>query len=235
MMPEPGYRAANQLRHRYSAYMKLISVNVGRPRLVISNGQPVSTGIYKTPIQGRVMVRTLNLDGDRQADLSVHGGLTKAVYAYPSEHYSFWREELPGTELPWGMFGENFTTAGLSESTLNIGDRFRIGSAEVTVTEPRMPCYKLGIKFGRTDIIKRFLASGRTGFYFSVQQEGEVGAGDQIQLITRDETNVTVADITRLYAKEKNDVEMLRRAIALETLPESWRDHFRKQLEKGTA
>jgi MOSC domain-containing protein YiiM len=211
--------------------MKVISVNVGRPRLVIRNEQPVSTGIYKTPVEGRIMLRTLNLDGDRQADLAVHGGSTKAAYAYPSEHYDYWRDELPGTELRWGMFGENFTTEGLTESTLNIGDRLRIGSAEVTVTEPRMPCYKLGIKFGRADIIKRFLASGRSGFYFSVQQEGEVGAGDQIELIARDENNVTVADITRLYARDKDDVEMLQRAIALEALPESWRDHFRKQLE----
>ncbi len=176
------------------------------------------------------MLRTLNLDGDRQADLSVHGGPTKAVYAYPSEHYDYWRQQLPGTELPWGMFGENFTTEGLNESTTNIGDRFRIGAAEVTVSEPRMPCYKLGIKFGRPDIIKRFLASGRTGFYFSVQQEAEVGAGDQIELIARDENNVTVADITRLYARGKGDIETLRRAIALEALPEKWRDHFRKQL-----
>jgi len=215
--------------------MRIISVNVGRPRLVISNGQPVSTGIYKTPVVGRVMLRTLNLDGDRQADLSVHGGLTKAVYAYPSEHYNYWREELPGTELPWGMFGENFTTQGLTEAKVNIGDRFRVGSAEVTVTEPRMPCYKLGIKFGRTDIIRRFLASGRTGFYFAVQKEGEVGAGDQIELIMRDQNDVTVADMTRLYAKEKHDVAMLHRAIALEALPESWRDHFREQLEKSRA
>jgi len=181
------------------------------------------------------MLRALNLDGDRQADLSVHGGPTKAVYAYPSEHYNYWREELPGTELPWGMFGENFTTEGLTESTVNIGDRFRVGSAEVTVTEPRMPCYKLGIKFGRTDIIRRFLVSGRTGFYFSVQKEGEVGAGDQIELIMRDENEVTVADITRLYAREGHDLEMLHRAIALEALPESWRDHFRKRVEKSHA
>jgi MOSC domain-containing protein YiiM len=210
--------------------MKIISVNVGRPRLVVSNEHPVSTGIFKTPVDGRVMLRTLNLDGDRQADLSVHGGPTKAAYAYPSEHYSYWRDELPGMDMPWGMFGENFTTAGLNESTVNIGDRLRIGLAEVTVTEPRMPCYKLGIKFGRTDIIRRFLVSGRTGFYFSVQQEGEVGAGNQIELIARDKNNVTVADITRLYAREKDDVDMLRRAIDLEALPDSWRDHFRKQL-----
>src|SRR5687768_5986756 len=212
--------------------MKIISVNVGRPRLVLSNEQPVSTGIYKTPVEGRVMLRTLNLDGDRQADLSVHGGASKAAYAYPAEHYNYWRDELPGTELPWGMFGENLTIEGLEESTINIGDRFLLGAAEVTVTEPRMPCYKLGIKFGRADIIKRFLASGRTGFYFSVQLEGEVGAGDEIELIARDENNVTVADITRLYARKKDDVETLHRAIALEALPESWRDHFRHQLEK---
>ena len=181
------------------------------------------------------MLRTLNLDGDRQADLKVHGGPTKAVYAYPAEHYSYWRHELPGTDLPWGMFGENFTTEGLEESSVNIGDRFRIGSAEVTVTEPRMPCYKLGIKFGRADIIRRFLASGRSGFYLSVQREGEVGAGDEIELIARDPHNVTVADITRLYAREKDDLETLGRAIALEALPDSWRDHFRKQLGKNDA
>ena len=210
--------------------MKIVSINVSRPRLVVSNGQTVSTGIYKTPVTGAVMLRTLNLDGDRQADLTVHGGPTKAAYAYPSEHYSYWRKELPGMELPWGMFGENFTVEGLDESKVNIGDRFRLGSAEVTVTEPRMPCYKLGIKFGRTDILKRFLASGRTGFYFSVQRESEVEAGDEIELIERDPNDVTVADITRLYAHARSDIEMMRRAIALEALPQSWRDHFRKQL-----
>lgn len=212
--------------------MKIISLNVSRPCLVVWNGQTVSTGIYKTPVEGRVMLRTLNLDGDRQADLSVHGGPSKAAYVYPAEHYAFWREELPGTKLPWGMFGENFTTEGLDEATVNIGDRFRLGAAEVTVTEPRMPCYKLGIKFGRTDIIKRFLASGRTGFYFSVQGEGEVGAGDEIELIGRDEKNITVADITRLYVRDKGDVETMRRALAVEALPESWRDYFRQRLAK---
>jgi MOSC domain-containing protein YiiM len=213
--------------------MKLISLNVGRPRLVVSDGRPVSTGIYKTPVEGRVMLRTLNLDGDRQADLTVHGGPTKAAYVYPSEHYGYWRGELPGMELPWGMFGENFTTEGLDESTVNIGDRFRVGAAEVMVTEPRMPCYKLGIKFGRTDILKRFLASGRTGFYFSVEREGEVGAGDEIALLGRDKHNVTVADITRLYARDRDDLEGLRRAIAVEALPEKWRYHFSQQLSRG--
>jgi MOSC domain-containing protein YiiM len=215
--------------------MKIISLNVGRPRLVVWEGRPVSTGIYKTPVEGRVMLRALNLDGDRQADLTVHGGPFKAAYVYPSEHYGYWRDELPGTELPWGMFGENFTTEGLDESNVNIGDRFRLGSAEVMVTQPRMPCYKLGIKFGRTDILKRFLASGRTGFYFSVEREGEVGAGDKLDVVGRDEHNVSVADITRLYARDKNDFETMRRAIAVEALPESWRDHFRQQLARGAA
>jgi MOSC domain-containing protein YiiM len=211
--------------------MKIVSLQVGRPRLAVWNGQPVSTGIYKTPVEGRrIMLRTLNLDGDRQADLTVHGGPYKAAYAYPSEHYGYWRDELPDTELPWGMFGENFTTEGLDESNVNIGDRFRLGAAEVTVTQPRMPCYKLGIKFGRADILKSFLLSGRTGFYFSVQREGEVGAGDEIELIGRVENNVTVADIVRLYARDKRDVETLRRAVASEALPESWREHFRQQL-----
>ncbi|HEY5075742.1 MAG TPA: MOSC domain-containing protein [Pyrinomonadaceae bacterium] len=213
--------------------MKIISVNVARPRLVEWNEQIVSTGIYKVPVAGRVILRTLNLDGDRQADLTVHGGPSKAVYVYPSEHYSYWRDELPGTELPWGMFGENFTTEGLNEATVNIGDRFRVGSAEVMITEPRLPCYKLGIKFGRADIIKRFLKSGRTGFYLSVQSEGEVGAGDELELIGRDENNVTVADITRLYTEDRDDGETMRRAIALAALPESWRNHFRKQLAKN--
>jgi len=213
--------------------MKIVSVNVGLPRLVEWDEQIVSTGIYKVPVEGRVMMRTLNLDGDRQADLTVHGGPHKAVYAYPAEHYSFWREELPGVELPWGMFGENFTTEGLNEATVNIGDRFLVGSAELMVTQPRMPCYKLGIKFERADIIRKFLQSGRTGFYFSVQSEGEVGAGDEIELLARDQNDVTVADITRLYASDKDDLETMRRAIALEALPESWRSHFQKRLAKS--
>jgi MOSC domain-containing protein YiiM len=214
---------------------KLISVNVGLPRLIMRDGDPVSTGIFKEPVAGRVMLRTLNLDGDRQADLSVHGGPSKAVYAYPSEHYDYWKHELPGMKLPWGMFGENFTTAGLFESELNIGDKFRAGSAVVMVTEPRMPCYKLAIKFERPDIIKRFLASERTGFYFAVLQEGEVEAGDAIELIERSLHGLKVSDITRLYTREKHNVGLLRRAIEVEALPESWRSYFQHRLEKLTA
>jgi MOSC domain-containing protein YiiM len=212
--------------------MRLVSVNIGHPREVIYKGKTVTTGIFKEPVEGRIRLRTLNLDGDRQADLSVHGGLSKAAYAYPIEHYEYWREQLPGVDLPWGMFGENFTTEGLREDSVNIGDRFRIGSAEVMVTEPRLPCYKLAAKFGRDDIIKRFLHSGRTGFYFAVMQEGEVGTGDGIELVSRDEHSVTVADITRLYVREKDDVGTLRRAVQVTALPESWRAYFGKRIEK---
>ena len=180
------------------------------------------------------MMRTLNLDGDQQADLTVHGGISKAVYAYPSEHYGYWRTELPGMELPWGMFGENFTTEGLLENALYIGDRVRIGEAEVVVTEPRMPCYKLGIKFGRADIIKRFLASRRTGFYFAVVREGMVGVGDAVELIRREQQEISVADITRLYAFDKGDEKGLRHAIQVEALPESWKGYFQHQLEQQT-
>jgi MOSC domain-containing protein YiiM len=194
------------------------------------NGEPVSTGIFKEPIEGRVILRTLNLDGDRQADLAVHGGPSKAVYVYPSEHYDFWKTELPGMELPWGMFGENFTTAGLHEDELNIGDQLKVGSAVVMVTEPRMPCFKLGIRFGRSDILKRFLISNRSGFYLAVLKEGEVGAGDQIEII-KSEPSLRVSDVTRLYVSKKRNAELLRRAIEAEALPKSWKDYFRRQLE----
>jgi MOSC domain-containing protein YiiM len=213
--------------------VNLISVNVGMPRLVMRDGEPVSTAIFKEPVAGRrVRLRTLNLDGDRQADLSVHGGPSKAVYVYPSEHYEYWRQRLPEMELPWGVFGENFTTAGLDESGTNIGDKFRVGSAMVMVTEPRMPCYKLGLRFGRSDIIKQFLASERTGFYLAVLQEGEVGAGDRIEFVEKNMGGVRVSDITRLYTRDKQNVELLRRAIGTEALPESWKSYFEKRLEK---
>ena len=210
--------------------MEIISINVGLPRLVLRNGEPVSTGIVKEPVAGRVKVRTLNLDGDRQSDLSVHGGPQKAVYLYPSEHYDFWKGELPDMDLPWGVFGENFTTTGLLETEVHIGDRFRVGTAELMVTQPRMPCYKLGIRFGRADIIKRFLVSERTGFYFSVLKEGEVGAADEFDLLKKNVAGVRVVDITRLYSSDKENVDLMRRAIATEALPESWRQYFLKRL-----
>jgi len=212
--------------------MKMVSVNVGLPREVSWQSKLVTTGIFKKPVSGPMMMRTLNLDGDGQADLTVHGGASKAVYAYPSEHYDYWRAELPGVDLPWSMFGENFTTEGLLEEAVYIGDKFRIGETEVMVTEPRMPCYKLGIKFDRADIVKRFLASRRTGFYFAVVREGMVGAGDAVELIGREQHEMSIADITRLYAFEKDDLKGLRRAIEVEALPDNWKGYFQHQLDK---
>jgi MOSC domain-containing protein YiiM len=208
--------------------MKLISVNVGLPREVTWKEKTVSTGIFKEPVNDRVMVRSLNLEGDGQADLTVHGGLDKAVYVYPFEHYDYWRSELPDMDLPLGIFGENFTTTGLREEDVNIGDRFRIGNLILIVTQPRLPCYKLGIRFGRTDMVKRFLASRRTGFYFRVLQEGEVGVGDTLELVSRDERHITVADITRLYVRDEENPDLLRRAAQLEALPQSWRGYFQR-------
>jgi MOSC domain-containing protein YiiM len=214
--------------------MKLVSVNTGLPREVMWHGRSVTTGIFKQPVAGRVGLRKLNLDGDRQADLTVHGGEYKAVYCYPIEHYDFWRRELPGRELPAAIFGENFTTDGLLEDSVHIGDRFSIGSAEVIVTQPRLPCYKLGVRFQSDDMVKRFLASGRTGFYLAVT-EGEVGAGDEIKVIARDPNGVPVSEITRLYTAKRygdDEVSSIRRALRVAALPQSWKEYFRERLQK---
>jgi len=214
--------------------MRVVSVNVGLPREVLWKRRTVSTGIFKEPVAGRVMARRLNLDGDRQADLSLHGGPEKAIYVYPADYYEAWRQELPEMNLPWGMFGENLTVEGLRDDTVHIGDQFRIGSALVVVTQPRLPCYKLALKFGRDDMLKRFLVSGRTGFYLAVLEEGDVAAGDPIILVRLDENAISVAEITRLSLSDRRNVEALRRVVALETLPESWRDFFRERLHRGT-
>ena len=212
--------------------MRVISVNVGMPRPVEWNGRRVMTGIFKEPVSGPVRMRRLNLDGDRQADLSVHGGPDKAVYVYPSEHYPFWRGELPDHELAWGAFGENLTSEGWWEDEVYIGDRFRIGTAEAVVTQPRMPCFKLGIRFGRDDVIPRFLESGRPGFYLRVLQEGEVAAGDAMERVAEDPRRVTVVDIVRLYLDRDGEIgrDLLERATQIEALPQSWREHLLRRL-----
>ena len=210
--------------------MKVVAVSVGRPREIEWRGRRVETSIFKTPVAGRVRVGRLDLEGDEQADLSVHGGAEKAVYAYPVEHYPWWRRELPDAELSWAAFGENFTTEGLLESGVCIGDRFRVGTAELVVTQPRTPCFKLGIRFGRPEMVKRFQQSGRSGFYFRVAREGEVGAGDAIELLEHDEHGLTVADVVALYAEPAADRALLARASEHAGLPASWRDYFRKRL-----
>lgn len=204
--------------------MRILSVNVGLPRQVISDGQPVETGIYKSPVHRRVKATRLNLEGDGQADLSVHGGPNKAVYAYPSEHYAWWQGKLPGVEMPWGMFGENLTLEGLLEDEAHIGDRFQAGTTILLVTQPRLPCYKLGIRFGRDDMPDKFLSSGRTGFYFAAVEEGELGEGDTVKRIHRDPNRISVSDIVRIcFGDGSPDAQLVERALKVEALSPSWR------------
>jgi len=220
--------------------MKLVSVNTGMPREVSWHGRMVTTAIFKEPATGRVALRKLNLDGDRQADLRVHGGEHKAVYCYSLAHYDSWKRELPGRELPMGMFGENFTIGdggpGLPGESIYLGDRFSVGTAEVTVTQPRLPCYKLGVRFGYDDMVKKFLASGRTGFYVAVLREGEVGAGDEMKVIAQEANAVAVSEITHLYVVKRYgeaEIRAVRRALRVEELPESWKEYFRERLRQA--
>jgi MOSC domain-containing protein YiiM len=215
--------------------MRVLSVNVGLPREVLWRGKPVTTGIYKEPVPGRVPLRRLNLDGDRQADLRVHGGPDKAVYAYPSEFYELWSRERPEFVLGPGTFGENLTTEGLLDSEVSIGDRFGVGTAELVVTQPRLPCFKLGIKMGRDEFVLEFLERGLLGFYLAVAREGDVAAGDPIVELRRDPRGFPVTEVARLYASDRDDIAGMRRAAELDVLPESWRDYFRKRVAARAA
>jgi MOSC domain-containing protein YiiM len=210
--------------------MKVVSANVGLPKDVEWRHDVVATAIHKAPVAGRIAVKRLNLNGDRQADLTVHGGPEKAVYAYPTEHYPFWREELPGVPLPWGSFGENLSIEGLSESKVRVGDVLRIGTTELVVTQPRMPCFKLNLRFQRSDMVRRFSRSGRSGFYLAVLKEGDLGAGDPIELVPADEEAVTVADIVALYTTDRENRELMQRAIGTPYLAQGWLEHFRARL-----
>ena len=212
--------------------MKLLSVNVGGPREVKWKGKLIRTSIFKSPKNGSVQVFKLNLEGDKQSDLAVHGGVDKAVYAYPSEHYSFWRQEFPDLDITWGAFGENLTTEGLLETAVHIGDILQIGSARFVITQPRLPCFKLGIRLGRADIVNRFLQSERSGFYFAVLEEGTVAAGDLIQLLRPDPRKITVADIASLFGRNLRNRELLHTASQLPALSSSLRDEFRSRIQR---
>jgi MOSC domain-containing protein YiiM len=215
--------------------MKVISVNVGLPRQVSYGNRQIVTGIFKEPVKGRVKVAILNLDGDAQADLSVHGGLDKAVYSYSEEHYKYWKKVYPTIDMPFGMFGENLTTRGINEDMVNIGDQYRIGSSRLVVTQPRMPCYKLGIKFGRMDILEKLVHSQRPGIYYKILEKGELGAGDNIKLLYRDNNNVTINDIVSLYINDNSDGEniaKMKRATKLESLPEPWKIYFGQKIAR---
>jgi MOSC domain-containing protein YiiM len=197
VLQTPTFSSAPEKSKKKGKKMRVLQVNVGLPRLVEYNSESVATGIFKESVVGQVKVNEMNLEGDRQADLHVHGGYYKAVYVYPSEHYDYWREELPEMNLPFGMFGENLTTQGLLETNVKIEDRFRIGTAEFVVTQPRVPCFKLGIRFNRTDIIKRFARSGRSGFYLAIEKTGVLKAGDTVEFLSSEANQVSVAETVK--------------------------------------
>ena len=203
--------------------MKVVSVNISDARQVEVEGRTVATGIYKEPVRGRVCVTRRTLDGDRQVDQSVHGGPDKAVYAYPHEHYATWAREEQRDDFTFGQFGENLTTEGLLENTVHIGDRFRAGTAVLEVTQPRVPCYKLGIKMGDPGFPKRFLASKRCGWYFRVIEEGEVAADDPVERVSEDPERISIEDLYTLRYFDRADRETLQRALALDALSGDWR------------
>ena len=213
--------------------MNLVTVSVGRPREISWQDRVVRTSIFKTPVDGRVRVSRLNLDGDEQSDLLVHGGPDKAVYAYPVEHYAPWQTELALADLPHGSFGENLTVDGLIETEVAIGDEYRIGTAEFIVTQPRLPCFKLGIRFARSDIVKLFFDSGRTGFYLRVTREGEIGAGDSIERLTQDTKGLTIQRVFDLYSANAAKPEDLKLASEHPALAAGWRKRFQKLLDQS--
>ena len=212
--------------------MKVLSLNVGLPRRVLVRDREVVTAIFKSPVDGPLMLYRLNFDGDRQADLEVHGGTNKAVYAYPSEHYGYWRGQLPEVDFNWGHFGENVTTEDLREEDALIGDVYRMGQAVVKVTQPRMPCYKLGIRFGRDDMVKRFLASARSGIYFSVLEQGLVNRGDAIEKISTPSDGISIRDVSRAYANSRENVELVRRIVSARILPRGLHQDFVDELAR---
>jgi MOSC domain-containing protein YiiM len=212
--------------------MKLISVNVSLPQTVMHQGKSVTTGIFKKPVSGRVMLHKLNLDGDQQADLKVHGGVDMAVYAYPIEHYDYWQTELARPALPYGQFGENLTVEGLTEDNVRIGDIVAIGETLLQVTQPRLPCYKLVMRMeAGSDFAARFLQSGRVGFYLRVLQEGAVGAGDAIAFAERDENSVTIAEFLQIYTSKSRDPVILEHVLKARDLVQAWRHYFEKRLQ----
>jgi MOSC domain-containing protein YiiM len=212
--------------------VKVVSLNTGRPRELQVNGETVRTSIWKQPRAGRLQVTTLNIDGDAQSDLSVHGGPFKAVYCYPAEHYTYWRQQLPDADLPWGVFGENLTTEGVLEDRISIGDRFRVGTAEFRITQPRQPCFKLALRFGREDIVRRFIEAGRSGFYVSVEREGALASGDPIELLDREADSMTIKEINALRYDARDQQRELQKAAGLSGLAPGWRDHFRRRMNE---
>ncbi len=205
--------------------MKVISINVSPPRVVNIHGKIVETGIFKRPIIGPVVAGRLNLAGDGQADLTVHGGPDKAVYLYSLNHLPYWQQVLRRDDLGPGSFGENLTAEGMGEDEVAIGDEFAIGTARFVVTQPRLPCFKLALAMETPSITKTFMESGRTGFYLRVTQEGTLQAGDPIYpLPSRESARVTIAEFVTLYRVKRATHEQINRILSLTALPGDWKD-----------
>jgi len=213
--------------------MRVVSLNVGLPREVIWQGRAVETGIFKSAVEGPRALRRDNFEGDAQADLSVHGGPDKAVYAYPSEHYPDWQARL-GRDLEPGNFGENLTTEGLLEDAVHIGDEFRVGTARLVVTQPRMPCFKLGLRFGDPTMVKQFLRAGKPGIYFAIREEGVVAPGDPIERLNEDERRIAVTEMLRLILDREADPADIRRLLEVPALAAVWREEFEGWLREST-
>ena len=214
--------------------MKLLSVNVSLPKEVQNNGKTMTTGIFKEPVKKRVMLRTMNLDGDGQADLVGHGGIYKAVYVYSIENYEYWKSELSRNDFTYGQFGENFTVEGMLEDEIHIGDVFRVGGALVEVTQPRVPCAKLGFKMGMAKFPKLFLQNSRVGFYLRVLEEGEVGAGDVIERVKVDAERMTVREINHLLYFDQKNLEGAKKALRIRALSPGWRGSFKERSAKNS-
>ncbi|QCK14197.1 MOSC domain-containing protein [Mangrovivirga cuniculi] len=212
--------------------MQLKSIFVGKPKEVMYNGKIISTGIFKNEISGAVKVNKYNLEGDKQADLTVHGGENKAVYAYPVEHYEFWKKIRPDLQFEPGVFGENLSVSGLFEGEVNVGDQYKIGTAVLSVTTPRLPCFKLGIRMNDTKIIKDFMDAERSGFYFKVIKEGVINPGDKIELIHQDSYGLTICDLVKLHTTEKTNSELLLKAIEAPELQDDWKEKFAEKLNE---
>jgi len=210
-------------------WMKLLSVNVARPAAVSTHGQRVETSIFKKPVAGPVVVRALNLDGDEQSDLRVHGGTFKAAYAYSAQNIEHWKSYLRRDDLGPGSFGENLTVEGLSDSEIAVGDELEIGTARFVVTQPRVPCFKLGIALGMPEFPKVFHWAGRNGFYLRVLKEGQVEAGDEIRITGAREPRMTITELVQLSNAKELTPQQLERILALDALTPSWKEDFREK------
>ncbi len=208
--------------------MRVLSVNVSMPKEVPYKEKTITTGIFKEPVEGPVMLRSLNLEGDGQADLKGHGGVHKAVYVFSHEYFAHWKQELGRAEFPYGQFGENFTVEGMTDEMIYVGDVFRVGGTLVEVSQPRVPCFKLALRMEEPRFLKPFMARALVGYYLRVLEEGEVGAGDPVERVRTDPGGMTVTEMFSLLYHDKDNIPGAQRALRIDALSPGWRGSFEK-------